>query len=388
MKDDLLCNYLILRCLTLKLFNLKMFNTENKGKRVVVAMSGGVDSSVVAGILQEQGYEVIGVTLQLYDYNNVSGKATKTCCASKDITDASKVAEKLGIKHYVLNYESVFKKEVMENFAESYMEGFTPVPCVRCNQTVKFRDLYDIAKKLDAEFLATGHYIRKILGKNGAELHMGSDAGKDQSYFLFQTTAEQLEFLEFPLGNMEKQETRQLARKFGLELSEKPDSQDICFVPDGDYAKVVRNLKGESAFKKGDIINIATGLVVGKHDGIINYTIGQRRRISVPSQVPLYVIKINAKENQIFVGTEEFLLKTSCEIEDFNLILKAPSEIDFANLSAKVRSSGDAIACEFDFENMVITMRNPTKMIAPGQAAVLYNGTKMIGGGFIKKVLD
>lgn len=355
-------------------------------KRVVVAMSGGVDSSVVAGILCEKGYEVIGVTLQLYDYNGVSGKSFKTCCASKDITDAANVAEKLGIKHYVLNYESIFKAEVMENFAQEYMAGFTPVPCVRCNQTVKFRDLYEIAKKLDASFLATGHYVRKVIGQNGAQLHMGADARKDQSYFLFQTTNEQLNFLEFPLGEMEKQETRELAKKFGLEISEKPDSQDICFVPDGDYAKVIRNLKGESAFKKGDIVDISTGKVVGVHEGIINYTIGQRKRISVPSMVPLYVIKIDAKANQIFVGTEEFLVKTRCKIEEFNLILKTKEEIDFQNLFVKVRSSGSLIPCEFEIETGIITMKEGSKMIAPGQAAVFYNGTKMIGGGFIKTV--
>lgn len=357
-------------------------------KRVVVAMSGGVDSSVVAAILNDRGYEVLGLTLQLYDYNGSSQKTFKTCCASKDITDAANVAEKLGIRHYVLNYESVFKKEVMENFAESYIQGLTPVPCVRCNQTVKFRDLYDIAKKLDAEFLATGHYVQKIIGKNGPELHCGKDEKKDQSYFLFQTTYDQLQFLEFPLGGLEKSETRELARKYGLSLSEKPDSQDICFVPDGNYAKVVKDLKGEVAFKVGDIIDIATGKAIGKHDGIINYTIGQRKRINVSSQVPLYVIKIDSKMNQVFVGTEEFLFRTKCELEDFNLILEDISEIDFNNLTARVRSSGGYIPCEFDFNNAVLVMKEATKMIAPGQAAVLYNDTRMIGGGFIRRILD
>ena len=353
-------------------------------KRVVVAMSGGVDSSVVACILQERGYEVIGVTLQLYDYGASVSANSKTCCASKDITDAQMVAQKLGIKHYTLNYESVFKKEVIENFAESYTQGFTPVPCVRCNQTVKFRDLYEIAKKLNADFLATGHYVRKM----GDELHTGLDEKKDQSYFLFQTTYEQIQFLEFPLGEFTKLQTRELARKYGLLLAEKPDSQDICFVPDGDYAKVVKSVKGEGVFKAGDIIDIKTGKVVGRHDGIINYTIGQRRRISVPSQVPLYVIKINAKENQIFVGTEEFLFKTKCEIEEFNLTVKDENSIDFGNLTAKVRSSGNYIPCELDIKNGIAIMKEPTKMLAPGQAAVFYNDTKMIGGGFIKKILD
>lgn len=352
-------------------------------ERVVVAMSGGVDSSVVACILNEKGYEVIGVTLQLYDYGE-RNTGFKTCCASKDVADASDVARKIGIKHYVLNYESIFKEEVIQNFAESYVNGFTPVPCVRCNQTVKFRDLYDIAKKLGAKFLATGHYVRKL---NGA-LHTGADVRKDQSYFLFQTTPEQLEFLEFPLGEMSKAETRELALKYGLSLAMKPDSQDICFVPDGDYAKVVKSIKGESAFKKGDIIDVKTGNKIGEHEGIINYTIGQRKRISVPSMVPLYVIKIEARTNQIFVGTEEFLQKTKCEIEEFNLILRSFDEVDFNNLTVKVRSSGNFIPCNFDYQNNIITMKEATKMIAPGQAAVLYNDTKMIGGGFIKKVLD
>ncbi len=352
--------------------------------RVVVAMSGGVDSSVVAGILKEQGYEVIGVTLQLYDYGNSVKTSSKTCCASKDILDAQKVAEKLRIKHYTLNYESVFKKEVMEDFANSYIQGFTPVPCVRCNQTVKFRDLYEIAKKLDAKFLATGHYVRKIKD----ELHIGADVKKDQSYFLFQTNYEQIQFLEFPLGNMTKEETRNIARKYGLELAEKADSQDICFVPNGDYANVVKQIKGDDIFKTGDIIDVKTGNVIGKHDGIINYTIGQRRRISVPSQVPLYVIKIDAEKNKIFVGTEEFLFRRTCLIEEFNLTLKDASLIDFENLTAKVRSSGALIPCELDLEKNIAIMKEPTKMLAPGQAAVFYNDTKMIGGGFIKKILD
>ena len=357
-------------------------------KRVVVAMSGGVDSSVVAAILVEKGYEVVGVTLQLYDYNGAGRTNFKTCCASKDITDASNVAEKLGIKHYVLNYESVFKNEVMENFAQSYAEGFTPVPCVRCNQTVKFRDLYEIAKKLGAEFLATGHYVRKVEGRNGFELHMGADIRKDQSYFLFQTTNEQLQFLEFPLGDMEKPETRALASKFGLALALKPDSQDICFVPDGDYASVVKKIKGDSVFKSGDIVHFKTKAVLGKHDGIINYTIGQRKRISVSSKVPLYVIKIEAQTNTIFVGEEEFLFRNHCELEEFNLIVKNESEIDFGNLTAKVRSSGQLIPCELNLKEKKAVMKQATKMLAPGQAAVFYDGTKMIGGGFIKKILD
>lgn len=358
-------------------------------KRVVVAMSGGVDSSVVAAILKEENYEVIGVTLQLYNYNQGDErKNVKTCCASKDITDAANVCETLGIKHYVLNYESVFKKEVMENFAESYLSGFTPVPCVRCNQTVKFRDLYDIAKKLGAEFLATGHYVQKISGKYGAELHKGADFKKDQSYFLFQTTPSQLDFLEFPLGAMEKTETRELARKYGFSLAEKPDSQDICFVPNGNYAEVIRAMRGGEAFKEGDIIDIENNKVLGRHAGIANYTIGQRRRLGVNSLVPLFVIKINARENQIFVGTEKHLLRTSCEIEEFNMIVRSEEEIDFTNLEVRVRSSSEEIPCDLNIKTRTAILKDPTKMIAPGQAAVFYNGTKMIGGGFIKKILD
>lgn len=358
-------------------------------RRVVVAMSGGVDSSVVAAILHERGYEVIGITLQLYNYNEVyPRKNFKTCCASKDITDAAQVCEKLGIKHYVLNYESVFKKEVIESFADSYLNGFTPVPCVRCNQTVKFRDLYDIAKKLGAEFLATGHYVRKIIGSRGPELHKGKDVTKDQSYFLFQITPEQLDFLEFPLGDMYKNETRELAQKYGFSLAQKPDSQDICFVPNGNYADVIRSLRIDNAFKKGSIIDIETGKILGEHSGIANYTIGQRKRLGVNSQVPLFVIKINSKENAVFVGTEKYLFRMACEMEEFSMLVKSENDIDFTTLEARVRSSSEPIPCELDIKNRICIMKQPTKMLAPGQAAVFYNNTKIIGGSFIKKILD
>lgn len=353
-------------------------------KRVVVAMSGGVDSSVVAAMLHEQGYEVVGITLQLFDYGDAVSANQKTCCASKDVSDAGKVAEKIGFQHYVLNYESVFKNEVIDDFIDSYTKGFTPIPCVKCNQTVKFRDLYSIAKKLGAEFLATGHYVRKIDGIHGAEMHIGIDKTKDQSYFLFQTTKEQLEFLRFPLGGLAKTETRELALKYGLEVHSKPDSQNICFVPNGNYASVIEKYRPGS-LDKGDIVEIASGAVIGEHNGTINFTLGQRRGLGVSGESPLYVVKIDPQTNTVFVGEEKFLYHAKFEIENTNWLLNKNEELPH-NLMARVRSSQVEIPCKI--EENTITLFEPSKLICPGQAAVLYDGERMLGGGFIKKILD
>lgn len=352
---------------------------------MVVAMSGGVDSTVCAGLMKQRGFEVIGVTLQLYDYGEAtcSTKKTKTCCASKDIFDAQTACEKLEIQHYVLNYEDIFREEVIQDFADQYIQGYTPIPCVKCNQTVKFRDLYKIAKKLGGEALVTGHYVQKQMGKFGSQLHQGFDEAKDQSYFLFQTTRQQLDFLQFPLGGLKKDDTRKMAEEMGLEIANKPDSQNICFVPDGNYAKVVEKFHPNSA-KEGDIVEIETGKVIGKHKGIINYTIGQRRGLGIGGMAPLYVCRIEAKENKVFVGGYENLLKDTFEIQTPHFLLaegeKMPDEI-----SVRVRSSCEKIPCYI--EGNVIKLKEKISFIAPGQASVFYHKNRVLGGGYIEKIL-
>lgn len=347
---------------------------------VVVAMSGGVDSTVCAALMAEK-YNVIGVTLQLYDYGEASC-STKTCCASKDIFDAQIAATKLGIKHYVLNYEDIFREEVIKEFADQYVQGYTPIPCVKCNQTVKFRDLFKIAKKLGASKLITGHYVQKKKGKVGFEMHNGFDLKKDQSYFLFQTTQEQLDFLEFPLGHLTKEETRELARRYNLAISEKPDSQNICFVPDGNYAKVVTQYHPH-ANKNGDIVDINTGTILGKHHGIINYTIGQRRRIGVTSPHPLYVCKLDAKQNVVYVGDFTSLLHNEFTISDLHFLLHDGEEIP-NELSVRVRSSCTETPCQII--GNTVKLKEQISIIAPGQAAVFYSGTRVIGGGWIESI--
>lgn len=349
--------------------------------RVVVAMSGGVDSSTVAALLHEAGYQVIGITLQLYDYTG-SLKKKGACCAGQDIHDAKIVAEKLGIPHYVLNYESLFKESVMEDFAESYMRGETPVPCIRCNQSVKFRDLLKVAQDLGADGLATGHYISRVEGPNGPELHRGKDAGKDQSYFLFATTAEQLRYCHFPLGQMTKPETRQHAERFGLIVADKPDSQDICFVPNGDYASVVARLR-PAALEPGEIVHAADGRVLGHHEGIIHFTVGQRKGIGIAHPQPLYVIKIDTANRRVIVGEKEHLARSEFRVHDINW-LADPLPAQGREVEVRVRSSQPLMPATFYPDGKVVLF-SPYAGVSPGQACVAYDGTRVLGGGWISR---
>lgn len=349
--------------------------------RVVVAMSGGVDSSVTAAMLHEAGYDVIGITLQLYDHGAAIGKKG-ACCAGQDIHDAQRVAEQLGIPHYVLNYESKFKESVMDDFVESYLAGETPIPCVRCNQSVKFRDLLDTARELDADVMATGHYVQRIDNHGRAELHSGKDDGKDQSYFLFATTQEQLDFLRFPLGGLTKDETRALATRYGLVVSDKPDSQDICFVPTGGYAKVIEKLRPE-ACDPGDIIHV-DGTVLGKHQGIIHYTVGQRRGLGITHANPLYVVKLDAENKQVIVGYKEHLAKQSFTIKDTNWLSEISDQTE--PVMIKWRSMQElkpATIAMQDDGTARITPKDAEYAIAPGQACVIYDGSRVLGGGWI-----
>ena len=352
-------------------------------------MSGGVDSTVCAALMKECGHNVIGVTLQLYDYaeatcsTDSTAKKSKTCCASKDIFDAQKACEMLVIQHYVLNYEDIFRQEVIKDFADQYIQGYTPIPCVKCNQTVKFRDLFKIAKKLGADALVTGHYVQK----KGGNMHQGADKTKDQSYFLFQTTQEQLDFLEFPLGGLSKVETRELARKYKLEISEKPDSQNICFVPDGDYAKVVQKYHPES-FKVGNIVEMESGKILGTHNGIIHYTLGQRRGLGIAFEEPLYVVKLDVYTNTVFVGRYHNLLRDTFTISSSHFLLPQEELDDLSKtgkLKVRVRSSCEEISCKINGDT--VTLAEKIAFISPGQAAVFYNETQMLGGGYIEKII-
>lgn len=359
---------------------------DNK-KTIVVAMSGGVDSSVVAAMLHSQGHNVIGITLQLYDHGMALQKKG-ACCAGADIYDAKMVADKFGFPHYVFDYESKFKQEVIDDFADSYIRGETPLPCVRCNQSVKFNDLLKAAKELKADALATGHYVQKINNNGIYELHRGVSEEKDQSYFLFATTSKQLEYLMFPVGNQTKEETRKMAQKFGLEIANKPDSQDICFVPNGNYRDVIEKIRPESE-KPGKFIHV-DGFELGDHKGIINYTVGQRRGLGIAYGSPIYVIKIDPETNTVYVGGEQHLLKKQFLLKDINWIAqdKDPQGIE---VYAKIRSTTAGVIANLKTVNdneILVTLMQEEKAVTPGQACVFYEGSRVLGGGWITREIN
>ncbi|QVM84410.1 tRNA 2-thiouridine(34) synthase MnmA [Novosphingobium decolorationis] len=354
-------------------------------RRIVVAMSGGVDSSVVAALAAATGAETIGITLQLYDYGAATGRKG-ACCAGDDIRDARAVADRLGIAHYVFDHESAFREEVVDRFADDYLAGRTPIPCIRCNMGPKFTDLLQMARDLGADCLATGHYVRRVEGPAGSELHRAADPARDQSYFLYGTTEAQLDFLRFPLGGLPKTETRRLAEAAGLRVADKPDSQDICFVPDGDYAKIVRSVRPEGA-APGDIVHVETGAVLGSHQGVIHYTVGQRRGLEIGGQPePLYVVGIDAPSRRVLVGPRHLLAVASARIIETNRIGPLPEEVP---LTAKVRSLAKPVPVTLEGplgEGAETTLRfaNPEYGVAPGQAAVIYAGERVVGGGWIE----
>ncbi len=352
---------------------------------IVVAMSGGVDSSTVAGMMKKEGYKVIGITLKLYDEGKEVA-ASKQCCSGQDIMDAKRVAQKLDIDHKILYYQDKFKQGVIDNFVESYLKGETPIPCVQCNQTVKFKDLFEVSKDLKADAMITGHYVKSVTSKNQTSMYRAIDSNRDQSYFLFNTTKEQLNYLRFPLGGMLKDETREIAKKLELNVADKPDSQDICFVPNGDYASVIQKFKPES-LQKGNIKDL-NGKVIGVHEGIINFTIGQRKGIKVSDKNPIYVIKINSSNNEIIVGPKEKLGKKLINLNNLNLLVDK-SEFN-QELLVKVRSTGKLLNAKIDLTNdnkAKVNLKVSEDGISPGQACVFYKkdefGYKVLGGGWI-----
>ncbi len=364
-------------------------NKPNKKTKVVVAMSGGVDSSVAAGIMKEEGYDVTGITLKLYDDAKPS-KEGRQCCAGQDILDAKRVSEQLNINHEILYYQQKFRKEVIDNFIESYSAGETPIPCVQCNQTVKFRDLFKYSMDLKADVLVTGHYIKRVQTKGKSSMYRAKDFSRDQSYFLFSTTQEQLDFLRFPLGDIEKIETRNIAKKLNLNVSDKPDSQDICFVPNGDYSSVIKKFRPDS-FKPGNITDLK-GNVIGKHDGIINYTIGQRRGIKIADKDPLYVVKINNDNNTIIVGPKDALKINKIFLREINIL----GNIDEfkGEVKIKVRSTGKLLRAKVKVNSnkAEVNILDGESGISPGQACVFYlndeTGDKVLGGGWIDKTFN
>ncbi len=361
-------------------------NKNPKDTTVVVAMSGGVDSSTVAGMMKKEGYKVIGVTLKLYNDTKEIAKS-KQCCSGQDIMDAKRVAQKLNIEHKVFYYQNKFKEGVVNNFVESYLKGETPIPCIQCNQTVKFKDLLEESKNLNADALITGHYVKSITKNNTTEMYRAIDENRDQSYFLFNTTRDQLNYLRFPLGGILKNETRKIAKELNLNVADKPDSQDICFVPNGDYVSVIEKFRPD-AFKKGNIKN-TYGEVIGVHDGIVNFTIGQRKGIKVAAKDPLYVIEINADKNEITVGSRADLIKKNILLKNLNLLVDKKKFDE--DIMVKVRSTGKLLKSKLNIENgkAKLNLLEDEYGISPGQACVFYskdeNGYKVLGGGWVTK---
>ncbi|MEQ1689220.1 MAG: tRNA 2-thiouridine(34) synthase MnmA [Sphingopyxis sp.] len=346
-------------------------------RRIVVAMSGGVDSSVVAALAAQSGAETIGVTLRLYDHGSAAKRAG-ACCAGQDIRDAAAVAARLGFVHHVIDHESAFRESVVEQFADDYLAGRTPIPCVRCNMGPKFTDLLSLARDLGGDCLATGHYVRRVMGAQGAEMHRAIDPARDQSYFLFATTRAQLDYLRFPLGGLPKADVRRIAAELGLGVAAKPDSQDICFVPDGDYASIVRKVRPD-ADAGGAIVDMA-GQVLGQHRGILHFTVGQRRGLEIGGQPePLYVVRIDAATRQVVVGPRSALAVASAELVDMNML--APPGGALGPLTVKVRSMAQPVPARLDGNRLIFD--TPEYGVAPGQAAVLYSGDRVIGGGWI-----
>jgi tRNA-uridine 2-sulfurtransferase len=364
-------------------------NKSKKDTKVVVAMSGGVDSSVVAALMKEEGYDVTGITLKLYDDTKQS-KEGRQCCAGQDILDAKRVSDSININHKILFYQKKFKSEVIDSFIDSYTAGETPIPCVQCNQTVKFRDLFKYAKDLKADALVTGHYVAREQRNGHANMYRAKDQNRDQSYFLFSTTQEQLDYLRFPLGKIDKSETRSIAEKLNLNVAQKPDSQDICFVPNGDYASVIKKFRPES-FKRGKIIDLQ-GNQIGEHDGIINYTIGQRKGIKIASNNPLYVINIDADKNAIIVGSKECLEVKEIKLRELNILGSKEEFNKIVNI--KVRSTGRLLKAKINLlqNSANVEILDKETGISPGQACVFYSkddvGDKVLGGGWIHKTFN
>jgi tRNA-specific 2-thiouridylase len=355
--------------------------------RIVVAMSGGVDSSVAAGMLARDGYDVVGLTMQLYDAGAMTAKS-KTCCAGQDIYDARRVADRIGMPHYVVDYEATFKTDVIDRFADSYARGETPVPCIMCNQTVKFRDLFKAAKDLGADALATGHYVQRIMGAEGAELHRAVDPARDQSYFLFATTRAQLDFVRFPLGGLPKSETRALGEELGLHVAAKPDSQDICFVPDGRYAEIVKRVRPDAA-RAGEIVHV-DGRAVGRHDGVIHFTVGQRKGLGVGGEAePLYVLRIEPETARVIVGPKAALLESSFTLHGVNWLGAGTAlSVDGLTVAMKLRNTHVPITGTVFGDGAggaKVVLDRAEAAVTPGQACVFYDGARVLGGGWIAR---